>query len=122
MEYEKAWNRHDVEGIAAYFSDDFTFEDLPMGMTANSKEDFVKILKKTFSEVPNFSMRIEQIHEGDNFVVTEWMQAGTASGEIQGGELSLKPYRVKTTSVIEFHENKIVRLSDNWDASTFYKP
>jgi len=115
MEYVDAWNRHDVEGVLGYFSTSFTFEDLPMGMSARTKGELKKILEKTFQEVPDFSMIIERIHEGDSFVVTEWLQKGTASGEVEGRYIEHIPYQVKTTSVIEFSGNKIVRLSDNWD-------
>ena len=113
--YVDAWNRHDVDGVLSYFSESFSFEDLPMGMTARTKGEFGKILEKTFKEVPDFSMTIERIHEGESFVVTEWLQKGTASGEVEGRYIEHLPYQVKTTSVIEFSGKKIIRLSDNWD-------
>jgi len=114
-EYVDAWNRHDVEGVLGYMSKSFSFEDIPMGMSARTKEEFKVILEKTFREVPDFSMTVERIHAGDSFVVTEWLQRGTASGEVDGRYIERIPYQVKTTSVIEFSGDKIVRLSDNWD-------
>jgi quinohemoprotein amine dehydrogenase beta subunit len=120
-QYQDAWNRHDVATICDYFADDLVFEDIPMGLHANSKAAFAQILRKTFKEVPDFSMTIDQVLEGRDFVVTQWRQRGTATGELESASVASKPYEVKTTSVIEFSGNKIKRLSDNWDASVFYK-
>lgn len=120
-EYQDAWNSHDLEKILDYFSDDIVFEDLPMNLVARSKNELSDILLGTFTQVPDFNMNITSMHMSDDFAVIEWWQSGTASGDIEGGNVEGKEYKVKTTSIIRFTGGRIVGLSDNWDASLFYK-
>jgi steroid delta-isomerase-like uncharacterized protein len=120
-DYAQAWSRQDREYICNLFSDKLLFEDIPMGLHAKNKIELRDILSNTFLEVPDFTMEIKSILVGNSFAATEWLQSGTATGSIEGGEVKGLKYSVLTTSIIQFSEGKICRVSDNWDSGVFYK-
>ena len=104
--YEDAWNTHDIDEILSFFAKEFAFEDVPIGLFADSTGKLRQILQKTFKEVPDFSMKVQNMLEGPSFVVTEWRQSGTATGEVEGASVASKRYSVRATSIIEFNGSK----------------
>ena len=75
-EYESAWSTQDIDSIVSFFSDDLSFEDIPLELKASNKSELVELLKLTFEGIPNFAMEIFEVHESDNFLVTKWKQNG----------------------------------------------
>jgi len=121
-EYEVAWSSQDIQSIVSFFSDDLSFEDLPLELKASNKQELTELLKLTFEGIPNFTMEIFEVHESDNFLVTKWKQSGNITVNGYGLDLKNHPYQVVTTSIIEFNEKgEITSVSDNWDTGIFYQ-
>ena len=42
--FQTAWSNHDINSILSFFSDSLSFEDIPIGLHANNKEELEEIL------------------------------------------------------------------------------
>ena len=119
-EFEEAWSTQNTEAVLAFFADDFTFEDVPLGLKATTKEELRGILDYTFSSVPNFTMDIFDFYEGSDFVATKWVQSGNAT--VKDLQLANHPYEVTTTSIITFDdEGLITSVFDNWNVGILFQ-
>jgi len=120
--WQAAWSRQDTEGVLAFFADEFTFEDIPIGLHATNKAEMRKVLETTFEGVPNFEMDILEHKVGEGFVVTKWTQMGNMTMQGYGLDLRDHAYEVVTTSVIGLSEGGLINtVSDNWNAGVFYQ-
>ena len=121
-DFQSAWSSHDINSILSFFSDSLSFEDIPIGLHANNKEELEQILKITFEGVPNFKMEVFDSLAGEDFLITKWKQSGNMTVSGYGLELDDFPYEVVTTSIIKFDaEGKIRSVSDNWNTGIFYQ-
>jgi ketosteroid isomerase-like protein len=106
----EAFNRHDLDLIMSFFTDDCVL-DMPRGLArwgtrAQGKDDVRALLATRFSGIPD-------VHYGDDrhFVagdrgVSEWLLTGTTtSGE---------RIAVRGCDLFEFRGNKIVRKDSYW--------
>lgn len=120
--WQDAWSRQDVEAVLAHFADDFTFEDIPIGLYATDKKEMREVLETTFNSVPNFRMDVIEHKVGDGFVVTKWKQTGSMTVTGYGLDLKNHAYEVVTTSIIELADDGLIMgVSDNWNTGVFYQ-
>lgn len=107
-----AFNRHDLDAIMSYFSDDAVFESArgpdPWGTRFEGRDAVRAGLAKRFEGIPD-------VHYGDDrhFLsadgtrgVSEWLLTGTTTG---GERLA-----VRGCDLWEFHDGRIVRKDSYW--------
>jgi steroid delta-isomerase-like uncharacterized protein len=120
--WQNAWSRQDVEAIIAFFSKEFEFEDIPIGLHATNASEMREVLNTTFESVPNFTMNIFEHHISKDIVTTKWYQSGNMTTQVNGLDLKDKPYEVVTTSIIGLSsDGQITSVSDNWNAAVFFQ-
>ncbi len=56
-DYYAAWNSHDVEKAASFFTDDLVYEDVPMAAVQRNKKEFKDSWNTFFTTCPDSSWK-----------------------------------------------------------------
>jgi steroid delta-isomerase-like uncharacterized protein len=78
--YNDAWNRQDLETIAAMHAPDFVFENHTAGERAEGEEAREHIAQ-IFRNWPDLRFRARRIYVRDGLVVNEWTATATKDGK-----------------------------------------
>lgn len=94
LEFNDAFNRHDVAGMMRLMSDDCVFENTdpaPDGAVYSGKEVVTRFWENFFRESPNARIEIEEIFGfGMRCVMRwryEWMDAAGNKGHVRGVDI-----------------------------------
>ncbi len=117
--YMAAWDRHDGDGVAAYFTGDGTYEDTTLAKRMEGLTEiagFVTEAESGFSS--DFTFTLNTAMQSDEGYVMEWVMAGTHD---RSGTLPAtgKPYAIHGVSVGTFEGEKIKANRDYWNALAF---
>lgn len=114
--FQEAWCKHQIDVMLSFYTDDCVFNDMPTGEVIKGKEALKEFFKFTFDLVPDFAMKIDKVHEGQGFAVTQWRLCGTP---VDHPTVKLKNAYVeqKVASILELKDDKIKMHSDYWDIS-----
>ncbi len=105
-----AFNRHDLDGIMAFFAEDCVFYmprgAAPRGDCYVGKTNVRAGLAKRFEGIPDVHYGNDEHWAGDNFGVSEWTLSGTtASGQ---------KIEVRGLDFLEFADGKVTRKDSFW--------
>jgi steroid delta-isomerase-like uncharacterized protein len=97
--YLDAWNSHDGKQVAAFMSDDVTYEDLAGGATYRGHAGIVGYVTQNdvWSRDYRFVVVTAQA-DGARYAI-EWEMLGTNTGVLAGIPPTGKPYRIRGASV-----------------------
>lgn len=91
LEFNEAFNRHDVEGMMKLMSGDCVFENThpaPDGTVYSGKEAVTQFWREFFSESPHARIEIEEIFGFGNRCIMrwkyDWLDAADKKGHIRG--------------------------------------
>ena len=117
--YAKAWDRHDAEGVAAYFTGNGTYEDTTLAKLMEGSAEiaaFVSDAESGFSS--DFAFTLTRAMGSDEGYFMEWVMAGTHD---RSGTLPAtgKPYAIHGVSVGTFDGDRIKANRDYWNALAF---
>jgi hypothetical protein len=106
----EAFNRHDLDAIMGYFSDDCIFY-MPRGSAHRGdryvgKQEVRAGLAKRFEGIPDVHYRDDQHWICGDFGVSEWTLTGTS--------ISGQNIKVRGVDLLEFAEGKITRKDSFW--------
>lgn len=94
MEFNNAFNRHDVAGMMQLMSDDCIFENTypaPDGMVYSGKEAVTRFWQDFFRDSPQAHIEIEDIFGfGERCVMRwkySWVDASGGSGHVRGVDI-----------------------------------
>lgn len=104
MDFNNAFNRHDVAGMMQLMSDDCIFENTypaPDGMVYSGKEAVTRFWQDFFRESPQAHIEIEELFGfGERCVMRwkyNWLEASGGSGHVRGVDV----FRVVNGSIRE---------------------
>lgn len=104
LEFNEAFNRHDVAGMMKLTSDDFVFENTdpaPDGAVYSGKEEVTRFWQEFFRQSPHAHIEIEEIIGfGTRCIVRwryEWVDVAGKKGYVRGVDI----FRVKNGSICE---------------------
>lgn len=104
LEFNEAFNRHDVAGMMRLMSDDCVFENTtpaPDGTAYSGKEAVTQFWRDFFRESPEAHIAIEEIFGfGERCVMRwkySWVDKAGQSGYVRGADI----YRVREGSIHE---------------------
>lgn len=104
LEFNEAFNRHDVAGMMELMSDDCVFENTfpaPDGAIYSGKEEVTQFWQEFFRESPHAHIEIEEIFGmGERCVMRwsySWVDLGGGKGHVRGVDI----FRVRRGSIIE---------------------
>lgn len=106
--YARAWSAHDVERIAAHFTDDAVYEDVTLGEVRRGRAAIRTFARGTSDALPGFALEQRSLRRGERWATPEWVMRGTdrATG---------KRFAVRGVSVMELERGRIRRNTDYWN-------
>ena len=75
--YNDAWNRQDLDAIAALHADDVVFENHTAGERAEGAEAVRAHIAGIFERWPSLRFRGRRLYVADGFAVSEWTATAT---------------------------------------------
>jgi steroid delta-isomerase-like uncharacterized protein len=120
-EWAAAWSSHDLDRVAALFTDDCVYEDVTMGVV-NRGQDQLKAFGAAFiAAVPDVRVELKGSFATDDRAGAEWLLSGTHRGDLPGIPASGKQVSFRGCTICELRDGRIQRNSDYWDMATFLK-
>lgn len=116
-EYIAAWNSHDTEKIAEFFTEDGIHEDVAVGSVFHGKSELKAGLSRLFAACPDFRLELKTLLAAGNWVAQEWVMSGTRTGDLDrlGIAASGKRFSIRGASITRLRGGKIARNTDYWD-------
>lgn len=118
--YEAAWNAgDDGSQLAALFTEDGSFEDVPFGMTYRGHEQIAAYAAVNFAASSNLAIPTVAGFATDTWAVNEWTYSGNYTGQYPGlppGDG--QPYSFRGAHVLELRDGMISRVSAYYDLYT----
>ena len=115
-----AWNTHDVNKIASFYTDDCIKEDLAIGKATHGKKEMKTLIVSAFTAMPAMSIKLVTIFNSDNWAATEWIMTGSYSSTFPGmPQATGKSFSVRGASIMELRNDKINRISDYWNYASY---
>jgi len=106
----EAFNRHDLDAIMEFFSDDCSFDSPrgpdPWGKRSIGKEQVREALSGRFTGIPDVHYGEDRHWVSANMGVSEWTLTGTTTSGV-----SLK---VRGCDLWEFRNGKVIRKDSYW--------
>jgi steroid delta-isomerase-like uncharacterized protein len=116
-----AWNSHDVNAVAALFTEDALYEDVPTSAVNRGTGQLRAFAQFFLTTVPD--LKVELVNsaaqsdlKGGHGVI-EWIFSGTDQGLFKTG----KKFSVRGVTVFDVAGGKIARNSDYWDLATMLR-
>ena len=105
-----AFNRHDVDGVMAFFAEDAVFESPkgpePWGRRFVGRDEVREGFAARFAGIPDVHYGDDRHWAGNDFGVSEWTLTGTS--------VSGQRIEVRGIDMLEFVGGKIVRKDSFW--------
>jgi len=115
--WANAWNSHDPDAVAALFTRDALFEDVPFGVMAHGTEEIRAVASSFFTVVPDLHISVVNSSVNGGRAMIEWVFSGTDQGVYGTG----KTFAFRGATVLELRGNRISRDSDYWDLATLLR-
>jgi steroid delta-isomerase-like uncharacterized protein len=112
-----AWNAHDADKVASFYTDDVVYEDVAFGMKAHGHAEMHKLAADFFAAVPDLKLElVSNASMGDRGSV-EWVFGGTDVGLYKTG----KKFSVRGASVYELRGEKFSSNRDYYDSASIMR-
>ena len=92
--YLEAWNLHDPDAVAAFFSSDAVYDDRGAGSVARGVDQIRAHVASVQAAFSDLRFELRRAAHGDDFTAGEWTATMTHSGELEG----LRPTRRRVSS------------------------
>jgi steroid delta-isomerase-like uncharacterized protein len=116
-DWVEMWNAQDLEKVDLICADDCVYEDVPGLERYEGKEEIKASVGEEFVSSPDLKVVLTSSIVTNDRAALEWIWSGTQTGDIEGLiEATGKTYSVRGTSIMEFQNGKIKRISDYYDA------
>lgn len=115
--YTNAWNSHDVEKVAAFFTEDGIHEDVAVGSVYLGKNDLKAGIGPLFAACPDFKLELKSLFGSNDWVGQEWVMTGTQTGAFRalGIPATGKRFLIRGASITKLRAGKIARNTDYWN-------
>jgi steroid delta-isomerase-like uncharacterized protein len=112
-----AWNAHDADKVASFYTDDVVYEDVAFGLKARGRAELRKMAADFFAGVPDLKLEVvSNTSMGDHGSV-EWVFSGTDVGLYKTG----KKFSVRGASVYEVRGGKFSSNRDYYDSASIMR-
>ncbi len=104
LEFNEAFNRHDVAGMMQLMSDDCIFENTdpaPDGAAYAGKEAVTHFWQDFFRELPHAHIEIEEIFSFGERCIMRWRYSWVGMGGEKGHVRGVDVFRVRNGSIRE---------------------
>ena len=113
----EAWNAHDPDKVATFYTDDVIYEDVTYGMSARGRAELRKFAADFLAAVPDLKLEVvsSSLQKGHGDV--EWVLSGTDVGLYKTG----KKFSVRGASLFDMRGGKFSRNKDFYDSATIMR-
>ena len=109
-----AWNSHNADRVAALFTADGVYEDVPTGAVNRGRPAIRAFAQFFFTAAPDLKIQVVKSHVKGGHGEIEWIFSGTDVGLFGTG----KKFSVRGATILDLRGDKIARDSDYWDLAT----
>ena len=119
-DYIAAWNSHDVEKIATFFTEDGVHEDVAVGSVFHGKNELKAGISPMFVACPDFNLEVKAFFGIADWLAQEWVMSGTQTGnfDVIGIPATGKSFSIRGASITKLREGKIARNTDYWNLTS----
>src|SRR5512139_1739439 len=120
LDENAAWNSHDVDTIASFYTEDCIKEDVALGTSTHGKEEMNALHHRVFTAIPDLKIELTSCFHSDEWAATEWIMSGTYSHQFPGMPPATgRSFSVRGSSIMELQGGRISRVSDYWNYLSF---
>ena len=112
-----AWNSHDSDKVARYYTQDAVYEDATLGAVNHGTADIRKFAQQFFDESPDAKFRVTSSFMRDGHGYAEWVMTGTDVGIFKTN----KRFEVRGASIMQGSPERLSNQTDYWDMATLMK-
>lgn len=120
-DYCAAWNSHDVEKIASFFTDDGIFDNVAAETVSRGKEEMKAAWNDTFAGIPDLKLEWPANFIASDWIATEWIMTGTHTGDLPMLPATGKSVSIRGASIMELQGGKIKRHVTYMDMASFMR-
>ena len=119
-EENAAWNAHDVDKIATFYTEDCIKEDVALGTSTRGKEEMNALHHRVFAAIPDLKIELTSCFHSPEWAASEWIMSGTYSHQLLGMPPATgRRFSVRGSSIMKLDRGKISRVSDYWNYLSF---
>lgn len=112
--HAELWSSHDPQGVAALYSEECVYEDVPSEATMNGKEQLIAHATAMFQMIADMKVNLRAVIATETHSAREYVITGTWAAN--GKAISLPG-----VSILEFDGDSITRNTDYYDLSSLMK-
>ena len=118
--YVEAWNRHDSLALDTLLAPAGVHEDLAWGFRGEGPAAVRGFMRDIIAVSPDYHWEITSSFTDGQSVVGEWTWTATFTGPSPSGPVTNQNVAGRGAAVAQIAKGKIVRLSDYYDAASFF--
>lgn len=118
--YVDAWNRHDSLALDSLLAPGGVHEDFAWGFRGEGPADVRAFMRDVIAVSPDYQWQLTSSFSDGQRVVGEWTWTATFTGPSPSGPVTNQRITGRGAAVAEIANGKIVRLSDYYDAASFF--
>ena len=119
-EENAAWNIHDVDKIATFYTNGCIKEDIAIGKLTRGINEMKALIAGAFAAIPDMDIKLVTAFTSGDWAATEWIMSGSYSNNFPGmPQATGKSFSVRGASIMELHNDKISQISDYWNYASF---
>ena len=116
--YLEAWNLHDPDAVAAFFSPDAVYDDRGAGRVARGNDAIRRHVATVQAAFSDLRFELVRAAHGDDFTAGEWTASMTHSGDLDGLKATGRRVRSAGVDVATLDEgSRITRLVSYYDGA-----
>ena len=118
--YVDAWNRHDSLALDTLLAPNGVHEDLAWGFRGDGPAAIRGFMRDVIAVSPDYHWEVTSSFTDGHSVVGEWTWTATFTGPSPDGPVTNQHVAGRGAAVAEIANGRIVRLSDYYDAASFF--
>lgn len=118
--YVDAWNRHDSLALDTLLAPTGIHEDLAWGFRGEGPAAVRGFMRNVIAVSPDYHWGVTSSFSDGQSVVAEWTWTASFTGQSPSGPVTNQPVSGRGAAVAQIANGKIVRLSDYYDAASFF--
>ena len=121
-EQDAAFNRRDLDGVAAYYADDARLVDQAMEGPIEGRSAVKEYIGGYVNAMPDFKWERVGIEIDGNVGVEQWRATGTHDRDMPGLPATHKRLSVEGCSVMHFGDDGLIHQEENyWDEAAMLR-
>jgi steroid delta-isomerase-like uncharacterized protein len=110
-----AWNSHDPNRLAAFFTPDAVYEEVPFGSSVQGQAALSAMFASIFTAFPDLVMTAGRRVEQTDCLVWEWIITGTHRGPFMEIPATENSIQLRGVSFCSLRAGKVAQDREYWD-------